>query len=427
MRIKDLIQEAFGLKYPDPLEPYIKDGKTVGKIVNGKPIPLSKSDAIGPDGKIYYFMDPRSRGEEEKPYKFKPSEVKPGDKPSGSGKMYPDPLEPFIKDGKVVGVILPNGKTRPMSKSETVGPDGKIYYWMDPRGRKSQEESLELDEYVSRDERKVVAKQVQKAIISGDLSQWDEMDSETKFYALQELGLVPDTASSWEWKDATKLDQQLQSAIRKHQDERYQTDMGPEQRVELKAKADELAEMQRQQLRQERLEDTKIAYERYKDEAERKDAMAKIDKEYRNNLEVINTEHRNNMEAIRTGNSHEINKINLDHEEAARERQHEFDRDDRNRDRNSSDREQDFPDPQEDEPEDKEGEPFRPQAPAGPALSAPSTPDKKPNKYDNSDAIDADFKEVPDDKDEPRKPPQLPKPSAKESIELARIRQLAGM
>jgi hypothetical protein len=41
--------------------------------------------------------------------------------------------------------------------------------------------------------------------------------------------------------------------------------------------------------------------------------------------------------------------------------------------------------------------------------------------------VDTDFKEVPDDEDKPNKPAQLPKPSAKESIELARIRQLAGL
>jgi hypothetical protein len=428
MKITELIQEAPYLsKYPEPREPYVKDGKTIGKIIDGKPIPLSKSDAIGPDGKIYYFMDPRSRGEEEQPYKFRNPSNKPSNTPTGSGKQYPDPLEPVFKDGKPVGVVMPNGRTRPWSKSDALGPDGKVYNWMDPRGRKPKSESSELDEYVGFDERRVLAKQVQRAIATGDLSQWDEFSSEEKFYALQELGMVSDTASSWEWKDAIKLDRVLQTAIRTNQDERYQTELGPEKRAELKTKVDELAEMQRQQLRQERIEDQKIAYDRYKDEAERKDAMAKIDKEYKNNLEVINTEHRNNMEAIRTGNKHEIEKINLDHEEAARERKHELDRDKRNDDSRPSDREQDFPEPEEDnEDDDEKGEPFRPQAPAGPALSAPK-PDKKPSKYDNSDAIDADFKEVPDDKDEPRKPPQLPRPSAKESLEIARIRQLAGL
>ena len=413
MKIKDLIQEAnkYLTGMPEP-RPYV-DG-----------MQLSKSDVRVGD-MVYYFLDPRARGgDPDELTKFKPSAT-----PSrGTGtptKQYPDPLEPQFKDGKPVGVIMPDGRTRPWSKSDALGPDGKVYNWMDPRSRKSKDESLELDEYIDSSERKVLAKQVQRAIATGDLSQWDEMDSESKFYALKELGLVPDTSSSWEWKDATRLDKALQTAIRKNQDERYQTELGPEQRQELKSKADELAEMQRQQLRQERIEDQKIAYDRYKDEAERKDAMAKIDKEYKNNLEVINTEHRNNMEAIRTGNRHEIDKINLDHEEAARERQHEFDRDDRQRERDRNDDRLDMPDTQEDEPEDDEGEPFRPQAPAGPALSAPS-PGKKPSKYDTSDATDADFREVPDDKDKPRKPPQLPKPS-NESLELARIRKLAGL
>ena len=123
MRISELIQETSFVKYP---EPRLHDPSR----------PLGRSEVLGPDGRVYHYMDPRATGKEEKPYKFKPSEFKPGDKPSGSGKLYPDPLEPVFKDGKPVGVVMPDGKTRPWSKSDALGPDGKVYNWMDPRGRK---------------------------------------------------------------------------------------------------------------------------------------------------------------------------------------------------------------------------------------------------------------------------------------------------
>ena len=439
MKAKDFIKKNNWITYPEPREPYVKDGKTIGKIVNGKPIPLSKSDAIGPDGKIYFWMDPRSRGEEEKPFKFKPSEFKPRDNPSSSGKLYPDPLEPVFKDGKPVGVVMPDGRTRSWSKSDALGPDGKVYFWMDPRSHKNKAKSeSSVNEALSD-----LAKIAVQAVSTGNMSQWMELDPYEKMDALYDAGYINnDKNDRYNYRrDSTLSDRKINQLMQQHQDDAYQLSVGSEKRAELKIKVDEIAEMQRQQLRQERIEDQKIAYDRYKDEAERKDAMDKIDKEYKNNLEVINTEHRNNMESIRTGNKHEIDKINLDHAEAERDRKQERDRDqadrderkqerdreERNRERDDRKQDQDRNEPKQDMPEpedDDEGEPFRPQAPAGPALSAPK-PDKKPSKYDNSDVIDVDAKEVPDD-ETPNKPAQLPKPSTKESLELARIRQLAG-
>lgn len=282
-----------------------------------------------------------------------------------------------------------------------------------------------------------LAKIAVQAVTTGDLSKWSELDTQEKRQALRDAGYInvgKDDMYAY-GRDSELSDRKINQLMQQRQDDAYQVAMGPEKRAELKAKADELAEMQRRQLRQERVEDEQRAYERYKDKAEREDAMARIDKEYKNNLEVINTEHRNNMEAIRTGNKHEIDKITLDHQEAQREREHELEKDQRNNDRedarrrddrdNRQDSPQDFPEPNDDDKDDTEGEPFRPEAPAGPALAAPK-PDDKPSKYDNDDAIDVDFTEVPDDEEDDGKPLALPKPN-KESLELARIRQLAGL
>ena len=50
-------------------------------------------------------------------------------------RKFPDPRKPYIKNGKTIGSILPNGKIYPLSKSDTVGADGMIYHWQDPRAR----------------------------------------------------------------------------------------------------------------------------------------------------------------------------------------------------------------------------------------------------------------------------------------------------
>ena len=84
--------------------------------------------------------------------------------------------------------------------------------------------------------------------------------------------------------------------------------------------------MRRQQARKEKLEDEAIAYQRYQDEQQRQDAFKKIEMQYQQELKVIDTNHRNGMEAIRTGNSHEIQKIELAHQEAERDRDHDLTR-----------------------------------------------------------------------------------------------------
>jgi hypothetical protein len=325
--------------------------------------------------------------------------------------------------------------------------DSNAAYQSDKEDRQARQAAQQKqdaeDAQQSKEEEEKNVQVVQDALSTGDFSQWNSLRPQDKFKALKATGLIKtfyskfDEVGNSNYNSIEKLNAVLQQAVKRNQEQDYEIKLGPEGRAELQTKAEELAEMRRRQLRQERLEDEKIAYERYKDKAEREDAIAKIDKEYKHDLEVINTEHRNNMESIRTGNKHEIDKINLDHAEAERDRKQERDRDQADRDERKQerdreernrerDRQQDTQAPQDEPKDDDDGKPFRPQAPAGPALSAPK-PDKKPNKYDNSDAIDVDAKEVPDDdeKDSPGRPLSLPKPS-KESTELFRILQLAG-
>jgi hypothetical protein len=189
------------------------------------------------------------------------------------------------------------------------------------------------------------------------------------------------------------------------QDREYERAIGTEARAELKQKADELAEIKRQQLRAEALEDAELAFQRAETRAEREAVMEKIKREYQHELDVINTNHRANMEAIRTGNDHEIRKM---------EREHRHEKDmwkmqnpsTRDRVQRPARRPNVVVDLDIDQPE-----PAEPNADAeyqqsrqdmfrlsGLPLPAPaSTQQKKPKKFDTTDAVDADVKE-PDDK-----------------------------
>lgn len=267
----------------------------------------------------------------------------------------------------------------------------------------------------------------QQAIVSNDRTEWNKLSPRDKAKALLDAGLI-DFGDQFDYsRNAGLSDQRLQQAILQNQQNQYDVEIGPEKRAELQAKAEELAEIRRQQLQKEKLERERLAYERYKDDADRAAAMKKIEMEYKHDLDMLNTEHRNNMEAIRTGNAHEINKMNMDYAEAARERQHELEKE-KMRQQQQAQRERPQrpqrprPEPEDTDDEDEEpGEPFRPQAPAGPGLAAPTKP-PKPSKYDTGEVTDVDFTEKPRPP-KPGQPPQLPKP-ANEMIE--RLKQLAG-
>lgn len=52
-----------------------------------------------------------------------------------ANRKFPNPRKPYIENGKVTGIMGPDGKKYMMSKSDTVGADGMIYHWQDPRAR----------------------------------------------------------------------------------------------------------------------------------------------------------------------------------------------------------------------------------------------------------------------------------------------------
>ena len=136
------------------------------------------------------------------------------------------------------------------------------------------------------------------------------------------------------------------------QDQDHELNIGSAGRAELKQKADELAEIKREKLRNERLHDEETAFQRAETGQQRKDEMQKIADKYKHDLTVIDKEHRNNMEAIRTGNSHETNKMSM-------EFQHEKEMWDRNnpQQKPQSNFEKPIPEPEQ-EPEDNRGNNF---------------------------------------------------------------------
>jgi hypothetical protein len=223
---------------------------------------------------------------------------------------------------------------------------------------------------------------------------------------------------------------------KKKQDQEYEIEIGPEKRAELKAKADELAEMRRQQLRKEALENAELAFQRAETVAQREAEMEKIKRKFEHDLNVINTEHRNNMEAIKTGNKHDLDKMDKEHghektmfDKEAGER--DKDRQERERERqNNKPQNQGQGKPivqpqepeQEEEPEDKQYQDFKADIfkLSGLPLPAPQKPVVKPSKYDNSDAIDVDVKDITNRKDdkENNKPMGLPAPKKENMAQL---------
>lgn len=205
----------------------------------------------------------------------------------------------------------------------------------------------------------------------------------------------------------------------RQQDREHELAIGSQGRAELKAKAEELAELKRQQRRKEALEDAELAFQRAETVAQRQAEMEKIKRQYQHDLDVINTNHRSNMEAIRTGNKHELDKMEKEH-------QHEKDMFDRQnptvpqKPTNTIEIEPDLG-PDDDDEKQSAFDQFKqdlntiaaPQSLPGPDQKPP----KKPGRYDNSDAVDVDFKEPGDEEDKKDKkdPPALPGPK-KESI-----------
>lgn len=247
------------------------------------------------------------------------------------------------------------------------------------------------------------------------------------------------------------VDDYIHYLKKKQQDQNYELEIGPEKRAELKAKAEELAEIRRQQLRKEALEDAEIAFQRAETIEQRKAEMEKIKRKYQHDLDMINTEHKNNMEAIRTGNKHELDKMDKEH----RHEKDMFDKEAGERDKDRAERERErererqqnkpqsqrpdgafnMPEPEpetpEEEPQDKQYQDFKADIfrLSGLPLPAPAKPATKPSKIDTTGAVDVDFKELPasdkkdDDEEDKGKPAMLPAPKKED---MARLRDLVA-
>ena len=219
-----------------------------------------------------------------------------------------------------------------------------------------------------------------------DPSVWKKLATNEKYKALMDAGLVknpggfytgwlngemnpitgkPYDDSTYTPYDVRKgeldLNKVYRKALAKYQDRKHSSDLtsqdreheltiGSAGRAEMIRKADELAEMKRVTLRNERLQDEEVAFQRAETIQQRKDEMKKIADKYQHDLTVIDKEHRNNMESIRTGNNHEINKIDKEHAEARREREHSSGESDKDRAEREREREQNRPKPEKPKP-----------------------------------------------------------------------------
>jgi hypothetical protein len=187
------------------------------------------------------------------------------------------------------------------------------------------EESNHSDMPLTEETIKEVVAILKNTLATGNLEQWHALSAYDKKNAFEfTYGNDINTVVGTYFPTEEQMDNFVYTTIKKRQDATYQVQIGTEKRAELSKMVEELAEMRRQQARKEKLEDEAIAYQRYQDEQQRQDAFKKIEMQYQQELKVIDTNHRNGMEAIRTGNSHEIQKIELAHQEAERDRDHEL-------------------------------------------------------------------------------------------------------
>jgi hypothetical protein len=206
-----------------------------------------------------------------------------------------------------------------------------------------------------------------------------------------------------------------------HSDREDELGMGAAGRRELQQRAEELAEMKRVTLRNERLHDEEVAFQRAETIQQRKDEMKKIADKYNHELAVINAEHSNNMQAIRTGNNHEINKMNMEY-------QHEKEMWDKNNPKEevpTPDDEEEYVRPQQsgDKFDQDTGEPIKPagsqqsnQWHTSQQLTSPTKP-TKPGKEDD---------DVTDVEPKPNKPLALGNGVKKESAEGGRAVDAKG-
>jgi hypothetical protein len=244
------------------------------------------------------------------------------------------------------------------------------------------------------------------------LQGWDLMSVREKRDALVAAGLAHSRGGTP--MTSIALDDFLHAAKLKAQNQEDELGMGAGGRRELQRQADELAEMKRVTLRNERLHDEEVAFQRAETIQQRKDEMKKIADKYEHDLKVIDKEHSNNMQAIRTGNDHEIRKMNMEY-------QHEKEMWDKNNPKEDPPTpEYDYDEPEQTKPQqgnkfDQDtGEPIKPgnsqqsnQWHTSQQLTSPTKPTKPGNK-DDEDITDVEPK--------PNKPLTLGNNMKKESF-----------
>jgi hypothetical protein len=139
------------------------------------------------------------------------------------------------------------------------------------------------------------------------LQGWDEMDQRQKRDALQAAGIV-DSYNTLN-KTPSQLDDILHAARVKAQNQEDELGMGASGRRELQRQAKQDFEEQRQQLHKEKMEMERFAWDKANTEAERKHEMAKIDKQYTQELRTLQMSHMQDMEKILHADTHELNKM----------------------------------------------------------------------------------------------------------------------
>jgi hypothetical protein len=204
-----------------------------------------------------------------------------------------------------------------------------------------------------------------------DPAAWKKLDDREKYKALIDASLLPKPYNSdvYRWinrqpgfagrpqeppyeirNGRIDLNKIYQTARADYEDRKFGSDitrqerehtlnLGAEGRAELVSKANELREMQRQRAREEAKEDSEIAYQRAETQAEREAIQEKLRQELKHELDVIDANHKNNMEAINANNTQELTKLDKEHAETSKERQHAAGESDKDRAERARERE----------------------------------------------------------------------------------------
>jgi len=139
------------------------------------------------------------------------------------------------------------------------------------------------------------------------LQGWDEMTRDQKRDALVKAGII-DSYNTLN-KTPDQLDDILHAARVKAQNQEDELNIGASGRRELQRQAKQDFEEQRQQLHKEKMEMERFAWEKANTEAERKHEMAKIDKQYTQELRTLQMSHMQDMEKILHADTHELIKM----------------------------------------------------------------------------------------------------------------------